>query len=1077
MVGASEFRGGGRLAALGALLLAGVRPAGADLPVHCLLRDAAGEWDFHVGPSPPRLPSPTPRRRCRPAATTSRTRRSPCCPWTGPAPCTALERPCPSGSPRPSRRATGQALAGSVQRRRGRSVDHGVRRGLRGPHERRPVVLRALQVRGSPGHLPGERRPMVRHRQVLRPQPRGYKDRAPGRHLRVLLQRDLIWLVASARDMTGGELESGCFWAAKRQEGGGAAPPVSVVRLAGPGGPKAASMAVRASRAHAAAGVWEIADLRGPDAKAKTSDMKQKRNVSAGDAGALPKSWDWRKELAGMHAGEADDLSEQFSQGNCGSCYAFSGAQVLQMRFRIRLLREHGVLYPLELSWRSATRCSPYTEGCNGGFAYLAFKQAAETGLPLAECDASIPPEKLDDSCDWSCYRNNDMLFYAKDYGQTGGFAQGATEEAIMREIYLNGPVIMSFSTSAALEFIYNNGVSYRNTTEVMTLFKNEKVPQEPASSNPRILPWRYTTHSILCVGFGEEADARSGHVQKYWIVRNSWGQDWGLQGYALMRRGNNAHAVYVPGHRKEGAGDERVSSVHPVELGGGETEAPLLGGPFKGNVAVAGDDLDQRMVAKVADEHRLGVVPASRPSVSQQLGGTAADVRPGHGPVHAGQRCYARVGGERVPVWDGAGCAHLAWIIQGGRPANGAVGDDAPAGSGTQGGSGNGDGPSGSAWRHSSYWHSTSAASAHSWENDPAYHRRGWNAPHDGLYSSASPCASPVPPPGGRWLRRELGEVGGGRGGPAAECAGGDPATAPHGGGAAPAAAGRPLAAGGSAGRPARSPPRSPGGRGGASAESEADSSTQCSTISPAPARGAASLRSRRSVPQLGGAWYRTRQTGRARRTQEHYADHDWGGVKIVRRFTWSPSFSAAILAKGGASCESGALRPDRYGLALSSIQSARVRTMPNYSFQSTTLPNCSFQNTTLPKVLMSVGTAACMFSIQKTFQCAMSEQFEAPAFPKGQKHPRYHAFRGGSLAVAVVAGLNLGIHAPAAEKSGTLWNTLAVLAAGYFGGWWYPRPLLGLATPSWTAESVHLVAAACCCSALLLARPAFRR
>mmetsp|Transcript_986 Transcript_986/g.1584 ORF Transcript_986/g.1584 Transcript_986/m.1584 type:complete len:141 (-) Transcript_986:120-542(-) len=135
------------------------------------------------------------------------------------------------------------------------------------------------------------------------------------------------------------------------------------------------------------------------------------------------------------------------------------------------------------------------------------------------------------------------------------------------------------------------------------------------------------------------------------------------------------------------------------------------------------------------------------------------------------------------------------------------------------------------------------------------------------------------------------------------------------------------------------------------------------------------------------------------------------------------------------------------------------------------------SFRNTTLPKVLMFAGTAACAFSIKMTFLCAASETFEAPAFPKGRKHPRYHAFRGGSLAVAVVATLNMGVHAPASHKNSTLWNTLAVLAAGYFGGWWYPKPLLGLKTPSWMAESVHLIAAGCCCSALLFAAPAFRQ
>merc|ERR1719491_2208300 len=258
---------------------------------------------------------------------------------------------------------------------------------------------------------------------------------------------------------------------------------------------------------------------------------------------SLPKSFDWRNVVEDMSPQGTDDLGEQFSQGNCGSCYAFSGALVLQMRYRIQLFKKHGLLYPLELSWKSATRCSPYTEGCNGGFAYLIFKYAAEVGLPLAECDRATQPELLDQTCDWSCYRNNSMIFYAKDYGQTGGFAHGSDEDSIMQEIHANGPVIVSFAASAIPEFIYNNGQSLRKETDVLTVIKHEKVPREPSSSNTKILPWSYTTHSILAVGWGEETSS-SGDVLKYWVVRNSWGKDWGEQGYAKIRRGNNDAAI-----------------------------------------------------------------------------------------------------------------------------------------------------------------------------------------------------------------------------------------------------------------------------------------------------------------------------------------------------------------------------------------------------------------------------------------------------------------------------------------------------------------------------------------------------
>ncbi|XP_037534392.1 dipeptidyl peptidase 1-like [Nematolebias whitei] len=52
--------------------------------------------------------------------------------------------------------------------------------------------------------------------------------------------------------------------------------------------------------------------------------------------------------------------------------------------------------------------------------------------------------------------------------------------------------------------------------------------------------PFELTNHAVLLVGYGR--CQKTG--QKYWIVKNSWGTDWGEDGYFRIRRGSDECAI-----------------------------------------------------------------------------------------------------------------------------------------------------------------------------------------------------------------------------------------------------------------------------------------------------------------------------------------------------------------------------------------------------------------------------------------------------------------------------------------------------------------------------------------------------
>jgi len=50
---------------------------------------------------------------------------------------------------------------------------------------------------------------------------------------------------------------------------------------------------------------------------------------------------------------------------------------------------------------------------------------------------------------------------------------------------------------------------------------------------------WQQVDHSNLCVGWGTSSDGT-----KYWIVQNTWGKDWGQDGFMWFKRGADVGGI-----------------------------------------------------------------------------------------------------------------------------------------------------------------------------------------------------------------------------------------------------------------------------------------------------------------------------------------------------------------------------------------------------------------------------------------------------------------------------------------------------------------------------------------------------
>ncbi|XP_043242074.1 dipeptidyl peptidase 1-like [Amphibalanus amphitrite] len=104
------------------------------------------------------------------------------------------------------------------------------------------------------------------------------------------------------------------------------------------------------------------------------------------------------------------------------------------------------------------------------------------------------------------------------------GYYGASNEALIMQSLIDNGPVAVSFEVYDDFT-VYSDGIYHHDYT-LDSLQSGE------------LDPFELTNHVVLITGYGVENGV------KYWNVKNSWGTEWGRNGFFRIRRGNDECAI-----------------------------------------------------------------------------------------------------------------------------------------------------------------------------------------------------------------------------------------------------------------------------------------------------------------------------------------------------------------------------------------------------------------------------------------------------------------------------------------------------------------------------------------------------
>jgi cathepsin L len=192
------------------------------------------------------------------------------------------------------------------------------------------------------------------------------------------------------------------------------------------------------------------------------------------------------------------------NQGMCGSCWAFSAIEGIESHYVIARRKQKPYTELVELSVQHVLDCTFISDGggCYNGYESSAYRTVMKNGA----------------SSEWTYPY---MSFFGDEYK-----CNITRIQPIVRISNFN--VIPSNNYSAMVDALLKIG-PIAVVVDASEWFSYESGIFDGCDKN-----YVDINHSVQLVGMGTEGKL------EYWIVRNSWGTEWGEQGYIRLLKNNN---------------------------------------------------------------------------------------------------------------------------------------------------------------------------------------------------------------------------------------------------------------------------------------------------------------------------------------------------------------------------------------------------------------------------------------------------------------------------------------------------------------------------------------------------------